>query len=110
MANWDHEPRANPVGARSVLDCGDGVCGVAALGRVVRVGGEPQQLERGPSQSGDCADSVTALQNLAAVRRFMCRRASVLECASAVALWLLPGDVHTVGADLCTRFAQDNKK
>ena len=66
-AHWGLEPRANPVGARSVLDCGDGVFGVAAFTCARQVGGEPRKLERGRSQSGDFADSVTALQNLAAL-------------------------------------------
>ena len=48
------------------MDCGDGVFGVAALDRRGRVGGELRDVERGQSQSGDFADSVTALQNLAA--------------------------------------------
>jgi hypothetical protein len=49
------------------LDCGDGVFGVAALGRGGHVGGELRDLERYyQSQSGDFADSVTAVQNLAA--------------------------------------------
>jgi len=48
------------------LDCGDGVFGVAALGGGNGVGGELRYLERCHSQSGDFADSVTALQNLAA--------------------------------------------
>jgi hypothetical protein len=43
------------------LDCGDGASGAAAFGRELR---EP---ERNPGQSGDSADSVTALQNLATV-------------------------------------------
>ena len=60
----------NPLGRASVLDCGDGVFGVAVLGRGGRVGGVLRSLERRPSQSGDFADSVTALQNLAARRRF----------------------------------------
>ncbi|MCI0539258.1 MAG: serine/threonine protein kinase [Verrucomicrobiales bacterium] len=53
------------VGARSALECGDGVCAVAAFGPSGRGGGDPQQPARGHSQSGDCADSVTAVQNLA---------------------------------------------
>jgi len=43
------------------LECGDGVFGVAALGQ-----GALGDLERCHQQSGDFADSVTALQNLAA--------------------------------------------
>jgi len=50
----------------SVLDCGDGVFGVAALGRGRCVGDELPDLERNQSQSGDFTDSVTAVQNLAA--------------------------------------------
>ena len=48
----------------SVLECADGVFGVAALGRVVSV----QSLwdhERCQNQSGDFADFATARQNLA---------------------------------------------
>ena len=58
---------ANQVGARSVLDCGDGVFGVAALARGGQVGGAHRKLGRGHRQCGDFADSVTAVQNLAAV-------------------------------------------
>ena len=36
-----------------VLDCGDGVCEVAALGRAGSVSGEFRSLERCQSQSGD---------------------------------------------------------
>jgi N-acetylmuramic acid 6-phosphate (MurNAc-6-P) etherase len=50
----------------SVLDCGDVVFGVAASGRGSFVGGALRDLERCQSQSGDFADSVTAVQNLAA--------------------------------------------
>src|SRR5437667_6890398 len=63
----DRESRVNQGGARSVLDCGDGVFGVAAFVRRRQAGGEYRKLERGHSQSGDFADSVTALQNLAAL-------------------------------------------
>ncbi len=55
----------------SVLDCGDGVFGVAALGRGGSAGGELPSLDRCQSQSGDFVVYVTALQNLAALRRFM---------------------------------------
>ncbi len=55
----------------SVLDCGDGVFGVAALDRSGRLGGELWTLDHCQSQSGDSADSVTAVQNLAVLRRFM---------------------------------------
>src|SRR5437879_1698355 len=48
---------------RQVLDCGDGVFGVAALDRGGSVGDELQSLERSQSQSGDFADSVTAVQD-----------------------------------------------
>jgi hypothetical protein len=48
------------------LSCGDGVFGVAALGRGSCVRGERRDLKRCQSQSGDFADSVTAVQNLAA--------------------------------------------
>ena len=62
----------NTAGAREgVLDCGDGVFGVAAFGRRGSAGGELPSLDCYQSQSGDFADSVTALQNLAALRRFM---------------------------------------
>ena len=55
----------------SVLDCGDGVFGVAALRRRGHADGGLQSLGRSQRQSGDFEDSVTALQNLAALRRFM---------------------------------------
>src|SRR6185369_6660490 len=51
---------------RQVLDCGDGVFGVAALDRGGSVGDERRSLERSRSQSGDFADSVTALAHTAA--------------------------------------------
>ena len=50
----------------SVLDCGDGVFGVAALSRGSSVGGKHRTLERSQSQSGDFADSVTAVQDAGA--------------------------------------------
>jgi len=55
----------------SVLECGDGVFGVAALERIGGTGAELQSLARCQSQSGDFADSVTAVHNLAARWRFM---------------------------------------
>ncbi len=71
----------DPLGRASVLDCGDGVFGVAALGRVGSVSGEFWSLGRCQSQSGDFADSVTALQNLADRQRFM--RRGAFHCVAA---------------------------
>ena len=59
----------NPLRRAGVLDCGDEVFGVAALGQGGRVRGEFRNLERSQSQSGAFADTVTALQNLADRRR-----------------------------------------
>ena len=51
-------------GWRQLLECGNGVGGVAALSWTGRGLGELRSCER--CQSGDFADSVTAVQNLAA--------------------------------------------
>ena len=80
---WRHVAAMNLGPRASVLDCGDGGFGVAALARDGSVGGEFRSLERGQGQSGDFADSVTALQNLADRRRFRGRtlRTSLAPCA-----------------------------
>ena len=49
--------------SRQVLECGDGVFGVAALGRGGSGGDELQILKRSQRQSGDFADSVTSVQD-----------------------------------------------
>jgi uncharacterized delta-60 repeat protein len=51
---------------REVLDCGDGACGVAALDLGGNGSDELQRLERSQSESGDFADSVTAVQDAGA--------------------------------------------
>jgi len=59
----------NRANVRQVLECGDGVFGVAALGRGGSGGDELQILKRSQRQSGDFADSVTALQDANAPKR-----------------------------------------
>ena len=53
---------------RQALDCGDGVCGVAALGlgKDARLGWAGRSVRWRRSQSGDFADSVTAVQDAGA--------------------------------------------
>ena len=62
------KPSVNRSNARQVLDCGDGVFGVAALGRGGSVGDELQSLERSHRQSGNFADSVNAVQEAGALK------------------------------------------
>src|SRR6266542_1379210 len=70
-----HEERA------SVLECGDERSGVAALPSiVVGLGVFRTLLGCTRLQSGDSADSVAAVQNLAAIREQFGGRASVLDC------------------------------
>ena len=63
IRQMSHDERA------SVLDCGDERSGVTALPSIVPALREFTTLLSFPrSQSGDSADSVAALQNLAAIR------------------------------------------
>ncbi|PYI87512.1 MAG: hypothetical protein DME26_05920, partial [Verrucomicrobia bacterium] len=64
----DFEIRGHGCPRASVLDCGEGVFGVAAFSRGGSAGGELPSRDLYQSQSGDSSDSVFALQNLAAVR------------------------------------------
>jgi hypothetical protein len=105
-AHRNHEPERSCRQRVSVLDCGDGVFEVAALGRG-SWGGAFRDLEPCHSQSGDSEDSVTAVQNLAAdstgygktfhgpvtahldhePERGCRQRVSVLECGSPLPLY-----------------------
>src|SRR6185369_41759 len=63
-----HEPRVSHRMCRQVLDCGDEVCEVTALGRVWwKVTSSKSKLSV-PSKSGNSAGSVAALQKLAPSR------------------------------------------
>ena len=68
----------------SVLDCGDGVFGVAALGWGSCVDGALPDLDRSHSQSGDSEDSVTAVQNADVFTRVRRIFSEVLDCGDRV--------------------------